>query len=330
MNNKDNSLRIVVLTPVKNEEWILDRFLSVTSQFADYIIVADQNSSDRSPEICKKHPKVRLIENNSKDFNEAERQLLLIKTARELVPEQKILLALDADEIIAANAVQTLGWKTMLTAAPGTVLYFEKQDLYPTPHHYVRYPALFPLGYVDDGAEHHPRLIHSTRIPTPNSAPRLYIHDVKILHYTWARPGNQAAKERMYSVRENIWNTKSFFNRRRAYNPHENHIKHSKIEPAPPEWFNNWEKAGIDMRTILAYKYYWHDFEVLRIFNEYGVKRFWLEPIWDFDWELCRLYAKSQGIKNIPSYSISKPPKAAILLLKFLDKLYLFLRKILR
>ncbi|WP_260675883.1 MULTISPECIES: hypothetical protein [Nostocales] len=33
--------KIVVMTPVKNEAWIVDRFLSVTSQFADYIIIAE-------------------------------------------------------------------------------------------------------------------------------------------------------------------------------------------------------------------------------------------------------------------------------------------------
>ena len=40
--------KIIVVTPIKNEDWILDRFLSVTSQFADLIIIADQNSTDKS------------------------------------------------------------------------------------------------------------------------------------------------------------------------------------------------------------------------------------------------------------------------------------------
>jgi len=35
-------VRIVVVTPVRNEAWILERFLSVTSRFADHIIIADQ------------------------------------------------------------------------------------------------------------------------------------------------------------------------------------------------------------------------------------------------------------------------------------------------
>jgi glycosyltransferase involved in cell wall biosynthesis len=64
------SPKIVVLTPIKNEEWILERFLSVTSQFADLIIIADQNSTDSSRNICQKYPKVKLIENKSDQYDE--------------------------------------------------------------------------------------------------------------------------------------------------------------------------------------------------------------------------------------------------------------------
>ncbi|MFO5494935.1 MAG: glycosyltransferase family 2 protein, partial [Cuspidothrix sp.] len=140
--------KIVVITPVKNEAWILDRFLSVTSQFADHIIIADQNSTDGSQAICKKYPKVILIENKSQQFNEAERQLLLIQTARDLVQEHKIILALDADEILAANATKTASWQKMLQAEPGTILFFEKPDLFDNTYKCIRSGILTPLGYV--------------------------------------------------------------------------------------------------------------------------------------------------------------------------------------
>jgi glycosyltransferase involved in cell wall biosynthesis len=114
--------KIVVVTPVKNEAWILDRFLSVTSQFADQIVVADQESTDKSVAICRKYPKVTVIQNNSSEFNEADRQKLLINKARELVPEHKIILALDADEILAANALKTTSWQEMLLRALSSAL----------------------------------------------------------------------------------------------------------------------------------------------------------------------------------------------------------------
>ncbi|RCJ29598.1 family 2 glycosyl transferase [Nostoc minutum NIES-26] len=298
--------KIVVITPVKNEAWILDRFLSVTSQFADYIIIADQNSTDDSQAICKKYPKVILIENKSDKFNEAERQLLLIQTARDLISEHKIILALDADEILAANAMKTQSWQAMLKAKPGTVLFFEKPDLFVTTHQCIRTGILTPLGYVDDGAEHQPQSIHSVRIPVPEYATRLHIHDIKILHYAVTRLEAHASKIRMYSVIENVLGVGNAIARRSRYTSKQDYLKLGKVETAPKEWFTGWEEKEIDMHTVIKQKYYSYDFEVLHYFHKYGLRRFWMEDIWKFDWEACRQYAKSQGMLDIPDRQIPK------------------------
>src|SRR5271156_6551480 len=107
-------LSVVVLTPVRNEAWILPRFLEVTGRIADRIIILDQNSTDGSIELCRAHPKVELLQNPSRKYDEAERQRILIEAARRLVPMPRILLALDADEIIAADAPETDDWKRAL------------------------------------------------------------------------------------------------------------------------------------------------------------------------------------------------------------------------
>ena len=323
--------KIVVITPVKNEAWILDRFLAVTSQFADLIIIADQNSTDESVTICKKYPKVTLIQNKSEQLNEASRQLLLIQTARELVPEHKILLALDADEILAASALTKIGWQSMLKAKPGTVLCFEKPDLYLTPDRCVRYDLAWPLGYVDDGAKHQPNQIHSIRIPMPDYAPRLHIHDVKILHYAMLRPSGQAAKYRLYSAIENTMSTGFALTRRRKYDLDSlfNYMNAS-VSPSPREWFTDWEKIGIDTQTIVNYKYLWQDFEVLKYFSKYGLSRFWIDDIWEFDWEACRLVAVANGLTEIPDFQIEAPPKILRLLLRWLTAIYMQMRKLVK
>jgi glycosyltransferase involved in cell wall biosynthesis len=320
--------KIVVITPVKNEDWILDRFLAVTSQFADLIIIADQNSTDKSIDICKNYPKVTLIPNRSEQFNEASRQLLLIQTARELVPEHKILLALDADEILAASAVKTMGWQSMLKAQPGTVLCFEKPDLYVTPSRCIRYETPWPLGYVDDGAEHQPKKIHSIRIPMPENAPRLHIHEVKILHYT-LRSETQAAKFRLYSAIENSLSTGFALTRRDKYNLNSKNKK-LQISSCPTEWFTGWEEIGIDMETIFHQKYSWQDFEVLKYFHKYGLHRFWVDDIWEFDWEACRLFALANGLTEIPDFQIEAPPKILRLLLRGLTTIYMQARKLVK
>lgn len=322
-----NSPKIVVVTPVKNEAWILDRFLSVTSEFADHIVIADQGSSDNSPVICQRFPKVTLIKNESKWYSEASRQLLLLQVARELVQDQKLILALDADEILAANAMSTLGWRTMLEAPPGTVLCFDKPDLL-SPEQCIRYDSPWPLGYMDDGADHMPKEVHSIRIPVPDIAPRLVVHDVKILHYALTRPSAQASKMRMYSVIENVLQTNPLRRRRAGYRANKNWSRGQRIDSTRGEWFEHWERLDIDMNSILTERYYWQDLEVLRYFEQFGERKFWFEDIWDFDWEACRRFAHSSGIAKVPTTTIVPPPLFIKWEMKVFDQLNFVLRRL--
>ena len=237
--------KIVVLTPVKNEGWILDRFLAVTSCFADLIIIADQNSTDESASIARRFEKVHLITNNSKSYDEAERQLMLIRKARELESREKILIALDADEILAANATKQPGWQTMLADKPGTTLYFEKPELYPHPGRCIRADHPWPIGYVDDGVEHVPRKIHSIRIPRPTGGRRLILNDIKIMHYAFCRMDAQRAKMRYYAVLENALGTQPLHRRLRTYATDAFNEWLPRHQETPREWFEGDRKSVV-------------------------------------------------------------------------------------
>ena len=115
---------IVCLTPVKNEAWILERFLKCASLWADHIIIADQASDDGSRDIARSFKKVQLIENSANVFNEPERQKLLIEAAR-AIPGQKLLIALDADEFLTANFLGSRDWELVMRAVSGTVINFQ-------------------------------------------------------------------------------------------------------------------------------------------------------------------------------------------------------------
>ena len=302
--------KIIVITPVKNEEAILHRFLSVTSQFADEILVADQLSTDSSREICSKYKKVTLIQNSGEYYCEAERQQLLISTARKLWPEPKILLGLDADEVLAADAMQSIDWRTMLAAAPGTILLFEKPDLLPGLDKCLRYPSNpVPLGFVDDGfTTHNPREIHSPRVPQPANAVRLLLPNIKILHYALVRIQTQLAKVRFYAVQENLKQSSPLRHRRAWYGNfyHKQYVAPAaSAQSTPPEWFVGWETMGIDMRKLHENALTWHEIEVLRAFARFGERRFWLDPIWDIDWNERRLSALD--VEGIPHHKIQYP-----------------------
>src|ERR1041384_653068 len=82
---------IICLTPVKNEAWILDRFIQCASVWADHIVIADQGSTDGSREIASKYRKVTLIDNSSPTYNESERQKTLLSAARRF-PGPRLLI----------------------------------------------------------------------------------------------------------------------------------------------------------------------------------------------------------------------------------------------
>lgn len=294
---------IVVLTPLKNDAWILRRFLEVTSVFADHIFVADQGSTDGGLEICREFPKVTVLDNSASDYDEASRQQLLIAAARERVPLPRILLALDSDELLAANAMSTAAWQRMLDAPPRTVLFFEKPNIYLTPFNCERRDLDFPGGFVDDGiTPHEARRVHSVRIPMPPDGPQLTLGDIKIMHYALARPQAQKAKIRMYAALENLMGTKTLYTRRRYYWRKRVFRALGPIEPTPREWFEAWERRGIDMTAIQDVEPYWQDVALFELMLKHGARRFWLDDIWEKDWNR---FAKSLG----RSERIAPPPR---------------------
>lgn len=326
-------MKTIVLTPIRNEEWILDQFLQTCSMFADHIIIADQNSTDRSIEIASKYEKVILISNKSANFNEAERQKILISKARELFGLGNFLLALDADEIISADSINAKGWKTIEYAAMGTVFLFDKPTpLFDLPKA-LRYKNGFPLGFKDDGSEHNPSLIHSTRIPTPNHSVSVLIKDIMFMHLCFVRPNIQFSKNRYYCVLENVNKVRGIRLRRLMYSFYKpNDYAKGDIETINPLWYKDYDNKQISLRNFKEEPYYYMDFEVLKFFKQYGEKKFYNEPIWNFDWEKCRLEAIKRNIYGIPTKEIKGPSLLQKYIVDFtfdvLIKITIFGRKI--
>ncbi len=112
MNKKKS---VICLTPIRNESWILDKFLSSASIWADYIIISDQNSDDNSRDIAKRYEKVRLIENSYTDYNEFLIRQVLFEEARKIKGD-KVLIALDADEFFTPDLFLSDEWEKILTS----------------------------------------------------------------------------------------------------------------------------------------------------------------------------------------------------------------------
>jgi glycosyltransferase involved in cell wall biosynthesis len=98
------NLKIAIYTIAKNEEQNVDSFMSGANE-ADYIVILDTGSTDKTVEKFKKYPKVIIVQEflNPFKFDEARNKAL------DLVPEDvDICISIDLDETIES------GWRDAL------------------------------------------------------------------------------------------------------------------------------------------------------------------------------------------------------------------------
>lgn len=252
----------------------MEKFIQSASLWADHIIIADQYSDDGSIEIAKKYEKVIFIENKSKEFNEPERQKLLINEARK-ISGKKLLIALDADEFLSANAWETLEWQEMLNSPEGTIFKFKWPFIYKDFNKYWSgEKASMPFAFMDDGAEHRGEKIHSTRIPYPENAKIKEINEFVVMHYQFTDWERMQSKHRWYQCYERInFPKKSVIDIYRMYH-HMDLIEEKNMKEIPNEWFENYINYEIDIKNIIKEKEYRWDKEVDRFIEEYGEKYF--------------------------------------------------------
>ncbi len=283
---------VICLTPVKNERWILERFLKCASLWADHIVIADHMSDDGSREIARRFPKVLLVDNPSPAFDQGERHRMLIEAAR-LIPGPRLLIAMDADEMLTANFLDSPEWKTVLQAPAGTVIRFLLAVVRADLATYWLVPAPFLFGFMDDGSDYVGREIHSPRIPLPSRAPTITLNEIKFLHYVGADAERWDSKHRWYQCWERVHHPE-----RRAVSIYRQYhrkdaIPAYAIRPLPREWLLGYERHGIDMTSVYREGALSSDKQVLEFLVTHGPAKFRREAIWDVDWS--RLYRQICG-----------------------------------
>lgn len=271
-----------------------------------------------------------VIANDSANYDESYRQILLIEKVRELFPNKKnIIFALDADEIISADALHEVEtWKLIRSSALGSVFLFEKPDVLPGIKQCLRWENnYFPIAFVDDLSAHKPSIIHSRRIPFSVKSEEIKISSIKILHFAISRINAQSSKMRYYSVLENINKTSPFYSRRRIYSSFFDPYMYYKpllSSVIPSKWLEEWESKGILFSKLQDPLYSWREFKILQYFKQYGISKFYFDNIWEYNWEECLEFAKNNDIINLPN-KIIKPPLFYRLLTWLIDVIYKFI-----
>jgi glycosyltransferase involved in cell wall biosynthesis len=252
--------KLIVICPVRNEDWILNQFCAAASEYADHIIIADHLSQDRSIEIAQSFPKVTLVRSENRDFSEAVRRNQLLAKAREFGPEN-VILSIDADEFLDPRFVSGGGIDILKGLKVGTRFFFPGINLKPALQLFWR-ARIGAVGFVDDGSNHdETKLIHFSRIPIIQRSETFKHPDAGLLHLQYADWNRMASKTNWYRVWERInYPEKSSLMIRRRYN-HMNVVPSFLLTPSPEEWGAFFGKLDIDsaIAASKASESYWWD-----------------------------------------------------------------------
>ncbi|MCU0606088.1 MAG: glycosyltransferase family 2 protein [Candidatus Edwardsbacteria bacterium] len=296
---------VVCIAPVRNEAWIIGRFLASASRWADRIILADQGSTDGTREIARRFPKVRMIDNPGTAYDEHQRQSLLIAEARKIAGP-RLLFSLDADEALSADAFGAESWAGVLAAAPGTTIVLPWVNLRPGLADCWRAPAGKAVAYADDGAEYRGAVIHGGRLPRGPSGATLRPAAGVLLHYQYADWERMISKHRWYQCFERLRDPeRSAVDLYRQYH-HMDAVDAGRIEPVQASWFAAYEAAGIDMKSIPKQDVYWYDREVLQWFARHGTGPFARQAVWDVDWDAIAGKTGQTGTFRDPRNALEK------------------------
>ena len=280
---------IICVTPVRNERWILEKFLRAASLWADHIIIADQSSDDGSIEIARSFPKVRLILNPSAGYDEASRRDLLMAAAREL-PGPRLIFGLDADELLSADLFDSPEWESVLTAPLGTTIWLQWANLYSSFSYAHVFEHHGAFAYMDDGKPIDGTFIHSPRIPNNPKLPGLRLTVGKVLHYQYLDWDRMKAKHRWYQCIERVkYPSKSAAALYRQY--HHMDVSWARRNPIQPAWFEGYTRRGIDARSLAMDPHPYFERETLQMLSVHGSGVFRRLDIWDVDWvDLARFW----------------------------------------
>lgn len=318
----------VVMTPVRNEAWVLRAFLEATSQWADYIIIADQMSTDGSREIAAQYEKVILIDNKNPEFNEPERQAMLVAKAREVSAGRDTLLwGLDADEILDAHFMKTEDWQRIIHSVPGDVFWFKWAELCPDKENYWLSPkTYYPWLFHDDGKEPHGnyvRNMHSMRIPYPIEEKQLhYVDDFRVLHLAYLNPFRTRAKRRFYCFVDWEMNRWPPISLARSYAQTK---KDEGLFPILDNMLYSKEKDGFDIFALVdtTEKRSWFDDYLVERFPRHPMNQLRKLPIWDK--EFCLTYGLKDGRtivdKIIHRYAYATRYRSSFLIIRAIDKI---------
>ncbi|MFA5131379.1 MAG: glycosyltransferase [Patescibacteria group bacterium] len=288
-------MKIITLIPIKNEDWILEQTLENVCSFSDHVIIADQQSTDRSLEICKKFDKVRVVINNSEGHSNSVRWALLDEARK--IEGNNFIFCIDADEIISPKFIGEI--KTLISnniLFPGMGVSFQWIQIWGSMKTHrvdgVWRNNIKVAGFYDDRMIDYKREFvindHTSRIPQVSKI--LHIAKYPLLHIQSISYERYIVKQAWYRCNELIASPTQVKKINHKYSV--SNTDKLQIEDINEEWLN-----GVSVDTLeYSEEKDWRYVEILSRFDKYGITFFEPLQIWDIK-KLHDMFVEKTGRK---------------------------------
>lgn len=323
---------IIVLTPVLNEAWILPAFLKATLLWADYIIIADQMSTDGSRDLYNEYENVIVLDNPRKEMHQARTRQMLFEAAKK-IPGDKILFTLDADEFLSGDFINSAGWKTILNSVSNDVFLFRWMNLHENVEQYTTWQHYYWAVHMSDDlldGEFPDNFIHEWRLPWPKNVNNEYkIDDISFIHFARINYKRQNNKERFYQVSTvSKLETYSGIGFYRQYHP----IKDEEYFKLPDNVYDFYKNNNINIFDYINLNDIGNHYttNVINYIREFGIQKFAKLDVWDKDFlEKNNLNDPRKWYHKILHYYLRKTNKVQKnFIVRIIDKVLKVIEKI--
>lgn len=203
-------IRLAAMLPVHNEaQRYLSRVLDQLSALADLIVVYDDASTDGTPAVLARYPRVRCFRGDRPWFPRHESQLRhhLWRITARFRPQW--ILALDADELFEDRALVELPW--LLASRDYEAVAFRIFDFWKGEakvrvdgawNPWTRFSPLLVRYQPELPDVWSGRVIHSGRWPVAYRDLVTFQSHLRVRHYGWARSEDHLRKYLFYRERD--------------------------------------------------------------------------------------------------------------------------------
>ncbi len=268
-------MKTIALMPIKNEDWILPISLHNLSKICDHIIIADQQSTDKSLEICRQFKNISIIENHNSHHDNSVRWLLLDE-ARKKFGYNNLILCIDADELISIHAINKIKEQTITSSCSFTFPWIQLWgDVRTYRNDGIWKDATKECIFFDDGTVDYDRHLvindHTARVPT--CVHNIYDATHPLLHLQYVFLEQAQIKQVWYKCHELLSGKNA-----RKINHRYAHTLDADIttQTTPSTWFHDISMLDIKYNSNNDWRYK----EICDLFKIHGVIFFEPLEIW--------------------------------------------------